>query len=255
VGWFRFSLIFLLGAQVRLPTAKLKPAAIAAFDRYAAKAETKMQAEPVKEPGLKGAELKIESALNDDRGKAGAMIQDWVGRMFIPGATLAEVKSVMQDYGDYKNFYKPKIIDSEELAHHEGEFDVFLRMYEKHVLTVVLNTEYHIRYAMPDPQELTIASRSIRIAEVRDPDRSYADELPVGDDSGFLWRLNSYWHFEQADGGVYARCEAISLSREVPFGVGWILNGFLESFPKESMMNTLRGTQAAVEARRAVNAH
>jgi hypothetical protein len=46
------------------------------------------------------------------------------------------------------------------------------------------------------------------------------EEVPPGKDSGFLWRLNSYWRFGAADGGVYARCEAISLSRDVPAGLG-----------------------------------
>ena len=72
----------------------------------------------------------------------------------------------------------------------------------------------------------------------------------MGDDTGFLWRLNSYWRFEQADGGVYAECEAISLSRDVPPILGWMIKGFLEKFPKESMQNTLRGTKAAVLAKR-----
>ena len=254
MAWLRFSLLVLLGAQLRLPTAKLKPAAIAAFDRYASKAEAKMGAEPAKEPGLRNGELNIEAAISDSRAKPpGAMIQDWIGRMFLPGATIAEVESVLQDYADYKNFYKPKIVDSKELGHRDNEYDIFLRMYEKHVVTVVLNADFRVQYARRGPQELAITSRSTRIAEVKDPDKSYDVELPVGNDSGFLWRLNSYWRFEEADDGVYARCEAISLSRDVPFGVGWILNGFLQSLPKESMINTLQGTKAAVEAHRAVS--
>ena len=202
---------------------------------------------------LRDGELVIESASTLNGGNEektpGGMIQDWLGMMFMPGATLADVKAVLQDYENYKNFYKPKVIESKELAHGGDEYDVFLRLYEKHVLTVVLNTAYHVRYGMLDPQRVDVTSRSIRIAEAKDPKKSYTEEEPAGSDSGFLWRLNSYWRFEAADGGVYAECEAISLSRDVPLGLGWMIKGFLESFPKESMMNTLRGTRAAVAAR------
>jgi hypothetical protein len=118
---------------------------------------------------------------------------------------------------------------------------------------VVLNTTYRIRYAMPDARHLTVTSRATRIAEVKHPDKSYTEESPPGDDTGFLWRLNSYWRFAAADGGVYARCEAISLSRDVPLGLGWMLKGFLDRFPKESMQNTLRGTRDAVVNRKPVN--
>jgi len=36
----------------------------------------------------------------------------------------------------------------------------------------------------------------------------------VGDDRGFLWRLNAYWRYEQVAGGVIAECESITLSRD-----------------------------------------
>jgi len=231
-----------------VPFARLTPEATAAFNRYVEQAEARMISDPARDPKLRGGEPRIDAV--DAAGKVnapGAMIQDWVGAMFIPGATLAQVQSVLRDYADYKNYYRPKVIESRELAHNGDEYDVLLRLYEKHILTVVLNSTYHIRYEMPDSKHLTVTSRSTRIGEVKDPGKSYTEEVAPGEDSGFLWRLNSYWHFEAADGGVYARCEAISLSRDVPPGLGWMLKGFLESFPKESMVNTLHGTRAAVD--------
>ena len=210
-----------------------------------------MNSEPVRDPKLRGGEARIESV---DAARTvnppGAMIQDWVGAMFMPGATVAQVRSVLQDYAGYKNFYRPKVIESRELSHSGDEYDVLLRLYEKHLLTIVLNSTYHIRYETPDAKRLIVTSRSTHIGEVKDPGKSYTEEVPLGQDSGFLWRLNSYWRFEAADRGVYARCEAISLSRDVPPGLGWMLKGFLESFPKESMVNTLRGTSGAVQSRK-----
>jgi hypothetical protein len=249
--WARltFSLTFFL---VVLPFARLTPQATAAFDRYVEQAEASMSSDAVRDPTLRGGETRVEAADAARRVSApGAMIQDWVGTTFLPGATIADVQSVMRNYAEYKNYYRPKVIDSRELAHSGDEYDVLLRLYEKHILTVVLNTRYHVRYEMPDSKHLIVASRSTHIGEVKDPGKSTAEEVAPGSDSGFLWRLNSYWRFEAADGGVYARCEAISLSRDVPAGLGWMLKGFLESFPKESMVNTLRGTRAAVEASRA----
>jgi hypothetical protein len=213
-----------------------------------------MSSHPIRDPKLRGGEPHIEAEDAVHNVKApGAMIQDWVGTMFMPGATIAQVESVLQDYANYKSFYRPKVIESKQLAHRGAEYDVLLRLYEKHILTVVLNSTYHIRYEMPDPLHLIVTSRSAHIGELKDPDKSDTEEAALGRDSGFLWRLNSYWHFEAADGGVYARCEAISLSRDVPAGLGWMLKGFLEGFPKESMANTLRGTRTAVEKRSVTN--
>jgi len=102
----------------------------------------------------------------------------------------------------------------------------------------------------PDAMHMTIRSRSTRIAEVHDPDRSMTVEEPVGEDDGFLWRIDSYWRFEEADGGLYVECRAVSLSRGLPFGFGW-LRGFIQQFPKESMMNTLNATKHAIASRTA----
>jgi len=245
----------LWAVQPHLPSVKLAPEAAAAFDRYAEQAETRIGGAEVRNTVLRGGELRIEAVDAAREAKArGAMIRDWVGTMFIPGATLAQVQSVLRDYANYKKFYQPKVIESKEIksgqvARSGDEYDVFLRLNEEHILTVILNTTYHVHYSAPDAQHLIVTSRSTRIAEVRDPEKSYDEERPVGHDTGFLWRLNSYWRFQSADGGVYARCEAISLSRDVPRGLGWMLNGFLESLPKESMMNSLEGTRDAVKNR------
>ena len=237
-------------AQPRLPSATLSPEAIAAFERYANQTEAQIAGREIRDIRLQSGE-RIESGQAGGDAKApGGMIQDWAGSMFIPGATLDQVQAVLRDYPNYKTMYAPKVMESKQLARTGEEYDVFLRLYEKHILAVVLNTTYRVRYSMPDAQHLIVTSRSTRIAEVKDPDQSYDDELPVGHDSGFLWRLNTYWRFQAADGGVYGRCEAISLSRDVPLGLGWMLKGFLEQFPKESMLNTLRGTRNAVVNRR-----
>ncbi len=95
-----------------------------------------------------------------------------------------------------------------------------------------------------------VTSRSTRIAQVSDPKHPDAHEEPIGNDGGYLWRINAYWRFEAADGGVYAECEAISLSRDVPALIGWAIRGFIEKFPKQSMQNTLVGTKAAVTKQR-----
>ncbi|HEV2689844.1 MAG TPA: hypothetical protein VGV35_14890 [Bryobacteraceae bacterium] len=236
--------------------AKLTPQTASAFDRYVELAETQMKADlqpehflraatPDVRAKLRGGDLRIEPRAALDNGNAvkvpGGMIQDWAGMIFIPGAAIAQVRAVLQDYEHYKDFYQPEVTESKQVSHQGDEYDVFLRLYKKHILTAVLNTNYRVSYAMLDPRRMYVTSRSTRIAEVKGE-----GEAPVGNDTGFLWRLNSYWRFEEADGGVYAECRAISLSRDVPLGLGFMLKDFLEKFPKESMVNTLRGTKAAV---------
>jgi hypothetical protein len=262
VRCLRLLFVALLTAAQATYAAKLIPQTAAAFDRYVELTEARMNADLA--PGrflriagqadwqakVRGGHIRIQRDVTLDNGKEidvpGGMIQHWVGAMFISGATIQQVRAVLQDYESYKYIYKPEVIDSRLISHKGDEYDVFLRLYKKQVLTVVLNSTYHVRYGAPDPLRMYVISHSTRIAEVKDDKHPEAGEEPVGDDTGFLWRLNSYWRFEQAGGGVYAECEAISLSRDVPTLLGWMIKGFVEKFPKDSMLNTLRGTKAAV---------
>jgi hypothetical protein len=61
--------------------------------------------------------------------------------------------------------------------------------------------------------------------------------------------LNSYWTFQELDGGTYVECEAISLTRDVPGGLAWVVEPIIRVLPRESLANTLRATRAAVRGR------
>jgi len=181
------------------------------------------------------------------------LVQHWLGAVFLPKAKLADVKSVMQNYQDYQRVYRPDVIGSRLIRHDGDNFEVFLRLYKKQIITVVYNTTYRINYSAPDANHLVIRSHATRISEVSDPSHPDAGEKAPGQDHGFLWRLDSYWRFDQSDEGVYAECEAISLSREVPGFVQSVFNRFIQRFPVESMRNTLNFTRAAVLRRSQVS--
>ncbi len=248
--------------------ADLLPETKRAFDRYIQLTEARLDRTlndrqflysdlgPGDKAKLRKGDVTIVPQQSLDNGKEidvpGGFVQDWLGILFIPNATVNQVRAVLEDYPAYKDLYKPEVIDSKLVSHNGNEFDIFLRLFKKQFLTVVLNANYHVKFVQLDPGHLYVNSWSTRIAEVDNPDRSMTVEQPVGHDDGFLWALNSYWRIEQADGGVYAQLEAVSLSRDLPFGLFW-LKGFLQKFPKDSMEATLRGTKRAVVLRTAAD--
>jgi hypothetical protein len=140
--------------------------------------------------------------------------------------------------------YAPDLRRTPALVHSSG-YTVSLRLLKKQVITVVLDTEHTVHYSRLDAKRATSYSRSTRIAEADNPGSPDESELQPGIDHGFLWRLNSYWRFEERDNGVYVECEAISLTRSVPIGLGWIVNPIVRTLPKESLENTLRNTRKA----------
>jgi hypothetical protein len=90
---------------------------------------------------------------------------------------------------------------------------IYLRLQRQRFVTVVYNTEHTVTFTRFGNTRAASTSTATRIAEVSDPDTPQERELPLGDDRGFLWRLNAYWRYEEVAGGVIAECESISLSR------------------------------------------
>ena len=97
-----------------------------------------------------------------------------------------------------------------------------------------------------DSKHVYSTSYSTRIAEIKDSSDPNGPEYPAGSDHGYLWKLYIYWRFAEKDGGVYLQCEAISLTRDIPFGLGWLIRPLTTSIPKQSLDRVLAQTRAAV---------
>ena len=237
-------------------TAELKPRTLEAFNAYMRKAEARLESQARsseflwvdrapgrKRQALEGKVLAEPFAGSGEVEIEDGLIHDWIGALFIPGATLDQTLKFVEDYDNHKNFYKPDVLDSKTLSRDGDQFKVYLRLLKKKVLTVVLNTDHDIRYIRLDANRAYSRSYSTRIAEVDNPGKPGERELQPGKDHGFLWRLNSFWRFEQRDGGVYVECEAVSLTRDVPTGLGWMINPIIRTLPKESLAATLAETR------------
>jgi hypothetical protein len=176
----------------------------------------------------------------------GGLIHDWIGVVFVPGISIPQALATLQDYDHDVGYYPSEVVKSKLLAKSGDEFRIYLRLKQVQVIVVVLDTEYDIRYTHVDRDHVCARSYSIRVAEVDHPGAPDERDEPAGNDHGFLWRLDSYWRFYQADGGVYIQCDAVSLTRDVPVGLGWLIGSFIEKIPAASLRSTLAETRTAL---------
>ena len=178
----------------------------------------------------------------DDNGREipvkDGMIHHWFGSIFVPGLNLDALLRWLHDYDHHKLYFK-EVEDSKLLSRDDSTFHIFLRLRRKKIVTVFYNTYHTAVYRQFDARRVSSNSFTTKIAELDRPGTSQEKEKPVGDDSGFLWRLNSYWRYQEAEGGVLVECESISLSRDIPAGLSWLIKGYVESVPRESLENTL----------------
>ena len=230
-------------------------AATAAFNRYRDGVEARLVRQHRSADGFlvrmdatsdarrRSGELVVERLTATGDGEPrGAMLHHWRGTAFVPGAKAADFERVMRDFNAYTRYYAPQVLWAKVIAEQGDRLQASMRVSQKHVITVVMDTSYDVTFGRLDGQHGYSVSRSTRIDEVESAGTKDERVLSAKDAHGFLWRLNTYWSYEERDGGLYLQIETVSLTRGIPRGLGWVVGPFVESVPRESLEFTLRAT-------------
>jgi len=177
------------------------------------------------------------------------LIHDWIGAVFIPNATLHDVLPVVRDYGRYKDFYRPAVIDSRAISTGESEdrFSMLL-MNKSVVLKTALDSDYRSSYFRVNDQRWYSVSETTRIQEITSYRTGGQHTLPEDEGTGLIWRIYSITRFEERDGGVYIELEAIVLSRDIPVSLRWMVDPIVRQVSRESLMTSLGQTKDAVQS-------
>jgi hypothetical protein len=264
----RWALVICLTVPATAGATELKPEAVQGFDQYVRLTESRLQGElapggaflwvdGLPEPRrsevfarLQGGEVISEKLETTDpsghSSTPGALIHHWVGTIFIPGASLAQVLAVVQDYDRHSEYYKPDVAQSKKVEQSGDDLKVHYRLRKKKIITIILDADYDVHRHFIDAAHAYSNSLSTRIAQVENAGQPDEREMTPGKDGGYLWRLNSYWRYFDSGRGVYVQCEAVSLTRDIPAAVNWLVGGFIQSVPKDSLQFTLNSTRAAV---------
>jgi hypothetical protein len=248
-------------------SAELKPGSLETFQRYIRASEGRMEKEQREEQGflyvdrlpaaqreaamaqLKNGKVYLARLETSENGRpiedSDSLIHHWVGVVFIPGAKVAGVLEVVQDYNRHAEIYRPEVARSEITGQEGNSYRTRVVFVKKKVITVVLDTDHEIVYTPLDARRVSSRTRTTRVQQVEEFGKPGQKLLPVGRDGGFLWALNTYWRFQERDSGVYVQCETITLTRDLPPIIGPLIRGFTESIPRESLAFTLETTRAA----------
>jgi hypothetical protein len=248
-------------AMPAIQSAELKPETLKAWQIYAQATENRIAQElasdkiflaqdfqPVVNPAVDRQTLRkgvILTAKMESRNAQGGkiqvpdgMIHHWRGSVFIPGVDLGYVFARVANPST-QEIRQEDVLQSRVLARKPGYLRLFLKLQRSKIVTVVYNTEHEVQYQTRSESRAWSNSKAVKIAEVANPNSPEEREKPEGQDRGFLWRLNSYWRYEQLDNGVIVECESISLSRSIPAALEILIRPIIESVARESMRRTL----------------
>ncbi|HVO63867.1 MAG TPA: hypothetical protein VMT53_23295 [Terriglobales bacterium] len=177
------------------------------------------------------------------------LIHDWMGAAFIPNARLGDVLSAVRDYGRYKEFYKPTVVDARSLGTDGGCDKYSMRVVNNEtVVETALDSEYKACYLRLDEFRWYSTANATRVQEIRHYGRPDEQELPPDQGSGYIWRVYSLARFEERDGGVYIELEAIVLSRDIPVAFRWLVDPIVRRVSRNTMLISLQQMEDAVHS-------
>jgi len=233
------------------------PASAAAFNAYTGSIETRLaqqhrstanflsvSSSPQVLARLRTGEVILENLTPIHAETSGSLLHHWRGTAFAPGATAADFERLLTDFNAYPKNFSPEVLQASLTSQHDGHTLATMRVRQRHVITVLMDTAYDITFGQLDAHHGYSISQSTRISEL-DPKTNRV--LATSEEHGFLWRLNTYWSYEEGDGGLYLQIESVSLTRSIPSGLGWVIRPYIESIPRESLDFTLRSAVTAIK--------
>lgn len=248
-------LLAILIASIGPPAAIAQPGsdAIAGFNAYVGRVEARLDAQRRSQhnflanlppqSSLAGGNIVLEQLTPDGGAELpGALLHHWRGTAFLPGATAADFEALLRNFPAYPHIFAPQVARVWVLS--DGQ--VKMRVVQQHVITVVLDTTYQVAFGQLDPRHRYSTSRSTQVTEIENPGTTHERGLTPAQAHGFLWRLNTYWTYEELDGGLYLQIETVSLTRGIPTELGWAVQPFIESVPRDSIAFTLRAAGHAL---------
>jgi hypothetical protein len=257
----RICLLAALFVPLGSPAAELQTATLKAWDLYVAAAELRIASELKSAKGFLALDFQDAAEAARERhaviageipvkkmetltpaGESiqvpGGMIHHWRGSVFIPGADLDPLLArVLNPKTD--DTRQEDVLQSRVLERGLDSLRIYLKLQRSKFVTVVYNTEHHVQVRRYGKTRASSTSVATRIAELDMPNSGQEREKPPGQDRGFLWRLNSYWRYEQVNGGVIVECESVSLSRTVPAWLEVLARPLIDNTARESMQRTL----------------
>ena len=244
-----------------LLAAELQDETVEAWDRYIAATDKRVAAELddgerflVLDFHEEGARLRREILAGeavvermhalDERGERfnvpKGTIQHWVGAILVPNAELNDVlDGLLNDIPPHE--LQEDVVASRVLSRDGDTLELYTRVkLEAPMASAQYDIEQLVEYIRPGGGRAWSRIQGTRIVELEDPGSPNEREKPIGNDSGYLWRMKLWWRYEQVDGGVLAECEQVTLSRGIPRLARWFLAPIINGAPRGAMERSLQ---------------
>lgn len=212
-----------------------------------------------------------DGALNRQIAARNGTVLHWIGAVRIRGATLDDLKTVLEDYASYDRMYRPIVFGCEARRNGgsdaEAAYDVILGLHNTFRFASVFPQHYSFRVKARMEHSSSGIDGARRLlarlmaSEIRESDSGVpgkSDYLEPYHDHGIMWALNAWWRARRQGTGLYLEFETITLARSVQAFAckvsfvpvpKTVVAGAMDSMPADSVRVILEGTRAECERR------
>jgi hypothetical protein len=168
------------------------------------------------------------------------LIHHWFGTALIPHARVPSLLSVMQNYNAYAEIFPPAVVEARLLNRDGDTFDYHVKFIQKALgVRSGLLADFRSRYVQIDERSGYIVTESVNLIELQSPGKSDERQLSLAESKGYIEKAFTLMRYRQTDQGVLIRVESMTLSRDVPGSVRWLVSPFIHKFARQTMSSTL----------------
>jgi hypothetical protein len=257
-------LLIILATAGSSYAAELNQQALAAWQAYITSAKLHMQErltgkspflwvdeDPRRRQHLDSGEIVVEPiGKGNPVSVAHGLIHHWIGAVFIPGAAIQDLSTVVGDYGRYHEIYRPTLIKAELLGSSIEQQKFSILWVQRVVLvTAAFYTEMDSKDVALNSRQGYMTFSTTRVQQIENYGEKEERRLAPDEGSGYLWRLISFARFEEHEGGLYLELEVIGLSKDLPGSLRFLLKPLIDHVPRQALAMKLDQTRQAIRSR------
>ena len=255
-------------APVAAAPFSLSPATLKAYEHYVSLTEQRITAErdgtaPIlwvdRQPErtrtramdrLKRGETVVAEMETREAGKAipvkDGIVHHWVATVLLPGVKIDRAMAFVRDYAKYPQSFAPLVTRAALSTHTEARDVVAMRTSVKKVITVTMDADYVMDYRQISPSRFVSTTVATNLHQVSDEGLKSERREPADQTSGYLWRYRMYCALEERTEGTFNQCESITLTRDVPALVSWVIGPFVTGIPRDSLSLMVTAARTAL---------
>ena len=197
--------------------------------------------------------LPVEDSANHAVRPEGALIHHWWAAMFLKHVRAEDVLAVLQDYNHHADIYAPEVRSSNLVDKRGEHYHVLHETLSRSLVTVGLKIDSVIDWSRDKQDGFSSHSTTTHVTEFEQAGTPRARERTPDQAKGWMWAEDSWWHVSTKADGACVTYETIALTRDIPWGWGWLLRGMVERFPAKTLTDMLNRTRSAVLSRKGIN--